>query len=215
LPDGELEVRGTAFDVDVEDGATRRVQVAEGVVELRLRGQGVIRIGASESWPAAPDVVASAGPSSRISSVRPALPAASSPAAADSSAAEYAEGVERLREGRYDDAASRFRALVVAHPGAAEAEDASFLEAVALARAGRTDAAALAGEHHLSRFPRSFHAKEAAILVARAASQRHDCEKARRVLAPWATGGAASADVQGALGTCVAGALPQDAANER
>jgi hypothetical protein len=90
---------------------------------------------------------------------------------------------------------------LLSHPTSAQAEDASFLEAVALARAGRTDAAALAGEHHLASFPRSFHAKEAAILVARAASQRRDCDKARSVLAPW-TSAAASADVAAALGSC-------------
>jgi hypothetical protein len=201
LPDGEIEVRGTTFDVDVADGATRRVQVTEGVVELRLRGRSAIRLGPSESWSASSDGVSASAPSAHPSPARPAV-AVASPPGADDFAGEYAEGVQRLRDGRYDEAASRFRAFVVAHPSAAEAEDASFLEAVALARAGRADAAAHAGEQHLSRFPRSFHAKEAAILVARSASQRHDCEKARRVLAPWSAAAAEGDDVHAALGWC-------------
>jgi hypothetical protein len=215
LPDGEIEVRGTTFDVDVEGGATRRVYVAEGIVELRLNGQSAIRLGPSESWPASVSSSPSQAPPGGQRGPSHA-PSARRVAQGDDSALEYAEAVQRLRDGLYDDAASRFRAFVVAHPGVAEAEDASFLEAVALARAGRTEAAALAGEHHLARFPRSFHAKEAAILVARAASQRHDCDKARRAVAPWSSVDAAGGgDVQAALGSCVGDASPQSAASGR
>jgi hypothetical protein len=80
-------------------------------------------------------------------------------------------------------------------------EDASFLEAVALARAGRADAAALAAKHHLASYPSSFHRKDAAVLVARAASGRGDCAKARAVLAPWIA--STDDDVRAALRTCL------------
>jgi TolA-binding protein len=53
LPDGEIEVRGTTFDVTVDHGATVRVAVREGVVELRLRGLEAKRISAAETWTAA------------------------------------------------------------------------------------------------------------------------------------------------------------------
>jgi hypothetical protein len=83
-------------------------------------------------------------------------------------------------------------------------EDASFLEAVALARAGRTDAAGFAAERHLESFPRSFRRKEASLLVARAASRRGDCERARAVLAPWSASGNDS-EIHESLRACAAG----------
>jgi len=218
LPDGEIEVRGTEFDVEVERGATQLVRVVEGVVDLRLDGREFVRLVASESWRRErPEGSALEAPPPRSvpnppEAVRTAASVHSGKAAgaADDSVAMYADAVRCLRDGMYDEAASRFHGLFLADPSSSQAEDASFLEAVALARAGRADAAALAGEHHLASFPRSFHAREAAILVARAASQRHDCEKARRVVAPWATGALVPPDVQSALAPCAADPTTRD-----
>jgi ferric-dicitrate binding protein FerR (iron transport regulator) len=60
LPDGEIEVRGTTFDVSVAGGATRRVHVDEGLVELRVRGRDVTHLASGETWtpPPAPVTVA-------------------------------------------------------------------------------------------------------------------------------------------------------------
>jgi len=198
LPNGELEVRGTTFDVSVARGATSRVHVDEGHVELRLHGQPAVLLGGGDVWtpPAAPAVVAQKTPLRLAPSGAPA--ASVTGTAPDEGAAIYAQAVDLLRAGRGDDAAAAFHAFLLAHPAAPQAEDASFLEAVALARAGRGDAAALAAEHHLASFPGSFHRKEAAILVARGASQRGDCTRARAVLAPWLD----SSDARTALGTC-------------
>lgn len=160
LPDGELEVRGTTFDVSVDQGATRRVHVDEGVVDVRLRGRGTRRLGAGETWSAA-----ASPPIPSATHAASASPGMS--ATAGDGAAGYAAAIGLLREGRNDEAASAFHVFALSHPGAAQAEDASFLEAVALARAGRSDAAALAAEHHLTSFPASFHRKEAEILIAR------------------------------------------------
>jgi ferric-dicitrate binding protein FerR (iron transport regulator) len=160
LPDGELEVRGTTFDVSVDHGATRRVHVDEGVVDVRLGGRGTRRLGAGETWNGgAPP------PSPSPSHTTGASPGPS--AAAVDGAAAYVAAIGLLREGRNDEAASAFHAFSLSQPGAAQAEDASFLEAVALARAGRSDAAALAAAHHLATFPASFHRKDAEILIAR------------------------------------------------
>jgi TolA-binding protein len=57
LPDGELEVRGTRFSVEVLDGQTRSVRVSEGLVALRLRSASAgnskeVLLGAGRSWPA-------------------------------------------------------------------------------------------------------------------------------------------------------------------
>jgi hypothetical protein len=199
MPDGELEVRGTTFEVTVAGGVTARVQVDEGVVELRLRGRDVVRLVRGEVWmPPAPVTV-----NAPVHAPRPRLePSAPVAAAADDDASGYAGAVDLLRAGRGDDAAAAFHAFLLAHPGASQAEDASFLEAIALARAGRTDAAGLAAEHHLARFPASFHRREAAILVARAAGKRGDCSKAREVLAPWLA--SADSEVTAALASCPA-----------
>jgi len=49
LPDGEVEVRGTTFEVSVHDGRTDRVHVEDGVVVVRVHGESVLTAGAT--WP--------------------------------------------------------------------------------------------------------------------------------------------------------------------
>ncbi|MGD0528578.1 MAG: FecR domain-containing protein [Polyangiaceae bacterium] len=194
VPDGELEVRGTTFEVSVAQGATTRVHVDEGVVEVRLRGRDTRRLEAGETW----SVVT--GPA-RPTPAPVARPAPTASAAVIDGGAAYAAAIGLLRDGHNDEAAAAFHAFVLSQPGAPQTEDASFLEAVALSRAGRSDAAALAAEHHLAAFPASFHRKEAAILLARAAQQRGECGKARALLARWA-GQGQDADVQSTLRAC-------------
>ena len=164
LPDGELEVRGTTFDVDVTRAATTRVHVDEGAVELRLRGQPSRRLKATETWVATVPA--------RDAVLAPPHPVSSGPVAAANAVGGYNAAMELLRGGRNDEAAAAFHAFVLSQPSAPQTEDASFLEAVALARAGRIDAAGLAAEHHLASYPGSFHRKEAETLIARAAAQR-------------------------------------------
>jgi hypothetical protein len=172
LPDGEIEVRGTTFDVTVAAGATSHVHVDEGVVELRLAGHDVVRLAAGDTWMATPPQVTLARPvAARLqpaASLAPSVTAAPAPAPVDEGESAYAASVALLRDGRNAEAAAALQAFVIAHPQASQAEDASYLEAVALARAGRADAAALAAEQHLARFPGSFHRREAEALVARA-----------------------------------------------
>jgi len=200
LPDGELEVRGTTFQVTVARGVTTRVHVDEGWVEVRLRGGTPASVGAGQTWP--PPVSTTPSLSTTPSSIHGPGPAASPPAAtsADVDAAAYAAAVDLLRQGHPAEAAAAFQAFALAHPHAAQAEDATFLQAVALARAGRADAAGFAAEQHLARFPASFHRKEASILVARAAVLRGDCALARSALAAWRD----DADARAALSGCAA-----------
>lgn len=51
LPDGELEVKGTRFLVEVEGMKTERVRVHEGRVALRLRGKPSLLLKAGDAWP--------------------------------------------------------------------------------------------------------------------------------------------------------------------
>jgi len=199
LPDGELEVRGTTFEVSVEEGATSSVRVEEGAVALRVGGLGERLLSAGEAWAAgrggaarapasAPMTEAVAGAERRgapSTAARSARAPKSVPSAQDDDARQYAAGVSLLTGGQFAKAAKALDDFARARPLAPQAEDASFLEAVALARAGRVDAAALAAKHHLDAYPGSFHAKEASILVARSARDRDECPRARAVLAEW------------------------------
>ena len=51
LPDGELEVQGTRFSLEVQDGATLGVRVSEGRVALRLRGHPARTLNGGDAWP--------------------------------------------------------------------------------------------------------------------------------------------------------------------
>jgi hypothetical protein len=178
MPDGEIEVRGTTFDVAVKAGETTHVHVESGVVELRLRARPVVRLVDGDGWTLPSVAPASPSPAPLASPLPPKAPAAGmrrstpSPASVDDGAAPYAAAMTALRDGRYEEAAAAFHAYGVAWPRSSQAEDASFLEAVALARAGRPDAAGLAAERHLESYPASFHKREATILVDRAAALR-------------------------------------------
>jgi TolA-binding protein len=85
LPDGELVDRGTTFTVDAEDGRTTRVEVQEGSVELRRRGQPPVVIGAGGRW-AAP------------AQVSPAQATAAQATAAQATAAQAAATVDSTPE---------------------------------------------------------------------------------------------------------------------
>lgn len=166
LPDGDLEVRGTTFDVTVKGNQTTAVHVTEGVVELRIDGYPVRRLTAGGVWSPPTAGSGSASASAILG------PSASKAPARDDGAADYARALGALGAGDNQGASTALRAFVAAHPDAAQIEDATFLQAVALARAGRVDAAGAAAEEHLARFPSSFHRKEALVLIDRAARAR-------------------------------------------
>jgi hypothetical protein len=68
LPDGELEVKGTRFVVEVDGVRTNSVRVDEGHVELRLAGRAAVSLRAGNSW--APEVEAVIVPESPREVVR-------------------------------------------------------------------------------------------------------------------------------------------------
>jgi hypothetical protein len=99
LPDGEIEVRGTRFVVDVKAGVTRSVTVSEGVVWLRL-GQRLVVLKRGEAYRAdevaaavgvAPPPAPSAAPASSASPVASRVSAPVAVSAAQVSAALTAE----------------------------------------------------------------------------------------------------------------------------
>lgn len=225
LPDGELEVRGTIFNVSVRQGSTTSVRVEEGTVALRIAGHDEQLLGAGQTWIAEPLAVATAATASPLSvefaaaehrrpptkavQVAPLVPSALLPQ--EDAAGKYARAIALLSGGHYAEAAKAFHDSAEAR--APQAEDASFLEAVALARAGRVDAAALVAEHHLDAYPLSFHAKEASILIARSARDRGDCARATAALAMWLRDQDPTAVA--AIGSCLRAATGSDAAAPR
>jgi hypothetical protein len=192
-PDGEVEVRGTTFEVTAREGATTSVHVEEGLVAFRRPGAADVVLAAGQTWHPTPPRLAGT-PSVRTGP--------SSSPRADRDTSEYERAVAAYEARDYAAAARRCAAFVAVHPDAPEAEDATFLEASALAHDGRTPAAAAAAERFLARFGEaSFHGRDAAILVARAARDRGDCQRARDVLARW-TSASPSPDIASALGPC-------------
>lgn len=187
VPDGEIEVRGTTFDVVVRDGSTRRVVVVEGVVQVRLRGRRELTLSEGQSWEMPT-------PTHQASTVT----AAASP----DESSDYEAATKLYRDGQFQAAADAFGRFEIDHPSSGTADDALYLQAVSLARAGRADASSAVAAKHLARFPQSFHRKDAAILVARAARAHGDCELARKALAPWLQEHDGSAARE--LGDCVA-----------
>lgn len=165
LPDGELEVRGTTFEVVVDGGATQRVSVTEGWVALRLTDAAEVELRAGQSWARTPTTP----PSAPATSLAPVASVAKANAASSSSDL-YADAMTAYRKGDYELASNRFRAFVASAPNAPEAEDAAYLEAVSLSRAGHDDAAANVARAFLVKYPTSFHRKEASVLAARAST---------------------------------------------
>ncbi len=200
-PDGEIEVRGTRFEVVVREKATWSVRVLEGRVALRRGGAPELLLGAGDSWTSPTLTVVAAPAAVAAVAAAPSTSAAVTPrATAGSDGLAYERAMKLYRDGEYEDAARAFRSFVAAHPQDPAAEDASFLEASALTQSGRADAAALVAERFLERYPGSIHARDAAILVARAARGRGDCDAARRALAPWSA--TSSPGMSAALGRC-------------
>jgi len=223
-PDGELEVRGTTFDVLVDDGATRHVHVVEGLVAVHLYGRPTLELAAGQTWdlgaPAAtappnPVPPAMSPPSVAVASL-PAAPSAPLPRAdkvaapperapaavrPNTESADYEAAMKLYRGSRYTEASEAFRQFAVRHRDSGLTEDATFLEALSLTKAGQVDLGSVAAWRHLAEFPSSFHKKEASVLVARAARDRGDCKEARQVLAPW-LGSGGDATIREALGAC-------------
>lgn len=182
LPDGEVEVRGTRFVVDVADGHTRAVTVSEGFVAVRISSfQGILRAG--ERWPqsetnelAKPATAAPATAASPASASPASAPLASANAARPSASTEqelpastpgprFAEAMHAFSAGDYGNADRLFIAFVRDFPADSRAEDAMFLLAEARERRRDTAGAQAAARAYLQRFPNGLRAPAAARLA--------------------------------------------------
>jgi ferric-dicitrate binding protein FerR (iron transport regulator) len=188
-PDAEVEVRGTRFRLSVlaepescGAGTRTRLEVSEGVVEIRTSG-GVIDVKAGESWPvdcnakpqAAPanadelaHLPASSVPSKHGSAqTTPSTPSGEAEHASALAAANdlFAEGVAKRRQGDVSGALRAYRELLTRFPRSALAENA-LVERMRLLASTGDSAKATEAKRYLARYPGGFAVKEAQRLAA-------------------------------------------------
>jgi TolA-binding protein len=192
LPDGELEVRGTRFVVDVKAPRTERVAVTEGLVALRLRGQHELLLRAGDTWTAPvearPEVTtppsAVASPPPVVSSASPAAPpvpahpasaallrassaagAAEPPAAPTSPAGQFGEAMAAYARGDFASAEQLFQRFEAKNPYSSQLEDSLFLRALSRQRRGDTEGARRLASEYVHRYPTGFRTAEAKRLL--------------------------------------------------
>lgn len=184
--DGEVEVRGTAFEVIAENDVIQRVRVLHGRVDVRPTGRSSVQLGPNERWTARAEM----RPTEMVEpQIEPVVPTLSSQAAHETKSltaqpqkektappkntgetaptdAElmYQKGWGAMRVSDFSRAASAFE-QVAAEPHSALAQDAAYWRAVALGRAGRKREAASALESFIEKFPASFKTSEAQAML--------------------------------------------------
>jgi FecR-like protein len=189
--DGEVEVRGTAFDVEASEDHLESVHVDHGWVEVRPSGLDPVLLGAGEQWHAAPAQPAlvpepSPPPALVLAPSRPAaiprtVPPPPQLVAEDVSdepvsepdqapppspqEAAFARGWDALRGGQPAQAVEAFHEAWGGAPDGPIAEDAQFWEAVALARAHRTPEAISSMQLFLGSHPRSVRTGELSVML--------------------------------------------------
>ena len=186
LPDGEIEVRGTRFVVDVEDGRTRYIVVIEGKVAVRPSGAGERLLLAGDRWDLAPGATARSRPAPEpaVALAIPPTAAAAAPAtkpaprhegavtaAAETTASTasslFAQGIQAFRAGNYLLADHLWQAFAARNPRDPRVEDAAFLRAVGRSRLGDDSGAAELARAYLAAFPRGMRRQEAQVLILR------------------------------------------------
>lgn len=166
LPDGELEVKGTRFFVEVEGERTRNVRVTEGRVELRLSGEHTRLLEAGATWSKVQvaDAVKHTTENAIEKSPPPSRrgPKSKPPVIRESNAgAELKRAMAAFSSGDFGTAERLFADFERAHPSDARAEDAAFLAAVARARSGDVEGSKKLAREYLTRYPQGLRRSDA------------------------------------------------------
>jgi TolA-binding protein len=198
--DGEVEVRGTRFEVEARDGALWNVAVTDGKVDVRV-GDAVLRLQSGDEWqrhqpsPAAKETRApsstapvaehesSDSPTGHEFSGRSPSRPRGFPQAAERVAQANKESFDlawsHLRRSEWDEATRAFGAVAAQAHGQALEEDALYWQAVATARAGRTQQASALLESFLQRFQEGARTGVATLALAWLRFDSGDKERAR------------------------------------
>jgi ferric-dicitrate binding protein FerR (iron transport regulator) len=181
-PDAEVEVRGTRFRVGVLDrgeacggGSRTRLEVSEGVVEVRGTGASIL-IRAGQHWPSdcetgrATTAVEPAAPTSdarpRLREVKPTAATAPERASALTQQNDlFAEGVALRRQGDVGGALRVYQEVIERFPNSPLAENARVERMRVLAKNHDRRATGEA-RLYLARYPHGFAAQEAQQLMA-------------------------------------------------
>jgi len=184
-PDAEVEVRGTRFRLRVVDhaeacgaGSRTRLEVSEGLVEVRTSSTGVVAVKAGQSWPDdcnnLPAQTTPAQTPARTPVVAAQAPAHSGvPSASNERVAErtstltaandlFAEGVARRRQGDVSGALRAYQEVLNRFPSSPLAENAMVERMRLLAGSGEGRAEA---KRYLTSYPRGFALIEARKLL--------------------------------------------------
>ena len=183
LPDGEVEVRGTRFVIDVEGGKTRSVVVTEGFVEVRLAGfRGLLHAG--ERWPSA---TAAIEPSASSVATEATAPAEGAP----SNAVANAPSVVPTVPNKAEPSSGTRPATSAPNPSPITSGVTSggagprFVAAMKTYEAGDYGRADSLFESFAREFPNDSRAEDALFLRADARARRGDREGARRAAADY------------------------------
>ena len=164
---GEVEVRGTIFEVLASNRSLRSVSVSRGRVEVRS-GSGLSVLDAGDRWEQAPRRRRVRRPAPPRPRPRGTLPVPKPRANQRASAAESAlfdRAWSSLRAGNAGDAAATFADLEHRARGRAIEEDALYWRAVSVARTKDSASAGLLFREFLRRFPASSRRGEAAVAL--------------------------------------------------
>ncbi|HEY0838957.1 MAG TPA: tetratricopeptide repeat protein [Vulgatibacter sp.] len=206
--DGEVEVRGTSFDVLATGDRLALVRVDHGVVEVKPADRPMARLQDGERWeatvekaeaaPSAPEETepprrrraAVVPPAKAPAEVRPELPAEAIVAPAPIARAAppprhpmaelFDKGWKQLRDGHPRDAANTFGEALAMDPTDALAEDASFWRGVALVRAKASKEAMGALTAFLDAYPGSARAGETSALLGWILLEKGDVDGAEK-----------------------------------
>lgn len=184
-PDAEVEVRGTRFRLRVIEqpeacaaGTRTRLEVTEGVVEVRAASLGSVSVRAGEVWPKECQSTAGAPSSApaEVAQLHAGAPKQDARAAASALPSEpdrpsalaapndlFAEGVAKGRQGDTGGALRVYQALISRFPSSPLAENAMVARMRLLA--GSADGRAEA-QRYLARYPHGFGLNEAKKLLA-------------------------------------------------
>ncbi len=189
--DGEVEVRGTVFDVDAAGDRLVSVRVMNGEVVVRPDGRPTVVLHAGEAWSAteaspppleskdAREMISQSEAPKRnetekhraVTSKHPRPEAAvrgdvESPTPAVSlSEQAFNEGWRQFKRGQFSEAISSFENSYAADPRSGFAEDSLFWKAVAEDRRGQARASAATLERFLNTYPRSLRSGEASAML--------------------------------------------------
>jgi hypothetical protein len=193
--DGEVEVRGTSFEVAATSDHLIGVRVMRGRVEVRRAGAATMVLDPGQSWhvqvavvtpppvvpapvvpapvpPAPPHVVTRPAP--RVVAPEP-PPVRHSP-----EEVTYNDAWDAMRAGDFRAAATGFARVHALAPAGTLADDAAFWQSVALARGGRAAEAILAFRAMVDDYPASPRVGEASAMLGWLLVDAHQLDEAAR-----------------------------------